>query len=333
MVKEVFSTYGALQLGRDLPPEDAVPFRKYIAWLRAQDVPRAQAFWQERLKGFAKPTLLAAGREPRKLSGEMDYAGRRLLLSPAATRELQSVAREQGLSLDTFVKGAWALILSHYLDTRDVVFGATSAGRPAALAGVESMVGLFINTLPIRVLVSMESSLVPWLKQLQMTSAETRDYEYTPLLQVAQWSPLPSGVPLFDTHQLFQNYPVGNSLDSGPVLPLRAFDFRSFTRANFPLSLVAALLGDELSLKILFDAQLFKPSLIDRMLEQLKAVLTRAAEQADCKLRTLDEMLTNMGRQFRIADENELAVTRRRLLSRAKRKTIHPKDAEQGETE
>ena len=128
-------------------------------------------------------------------------------LSEALTDALQALARQHHLSLNSLVQGAWAVLLSRYSGEEDVIFGVVVSGRPAALAGVESMVGLFMNTLPVRVRVSPEASLIPWLQALQAQQVEARHYEYSPLVQVQRWSDVPPGLPLFDTLLVFQNYP------------------------------------------------------------------------------------------------------------------------------
>jgi non-ribosomal peptide synthetase component F len=269
-----------------------------------------------------RPSLLAAGRERRAVAGGEDYVGKRRRLGAAQTKALQALARERGLSLDTFVKGALALLLSCRLGTEDVVFGATSAGRPPALSGVESMVGLFINTLPLRVEIDDAAPLLSWLKRIQVDHAEVRDYEYAPLTRVQQWSELASGVPLFDVHQIFENYPVDDSLESAPVIPLSAHDFRSFTRANFPVSLVSAVLGDELSLKILHDTSLFDAVFVDRMLEELHATLVYTIHHREATVGDLRDVLVNMEEGFREADAHALDATRRKLLTKSKRRVV-----------
>ena len=151
VLREVFAFHQAFQRGEDLHLEPARPYRDYIAWLRRQDRGRAEAFWREKLKDFAGPTALGIDRAPGGLPGEIVYDRQQLRLSGATTAALRSLARRQRLTLNTLVQGAWALVLSRYSGEEDVVFGVTVAGRPADLAGVESIAGLFINTLPVRV--------------------------------------------------------------------------------------------------------------------------------------------------------------------------------------
>ena len=116
-------------------------------------------------------------------------------LSAEATAALGDLSRRHQVTLSTVVQGAWALLLGRHSGLADVVFGLTVSGRPADLQGVESMVGMFINTLPVRVRVDPGEPLVPWLRRLQAQQAELRQFEYTPLVRLHGWTGLPPGRP------------------------------------------------------------------------------------------------------------------------------------------
>ena len=117
----------------------------------------------------------------------------RLQLPEPLTAAIARFARENRLTLSTLLQGAWALLLSRYSGERDVIFGATVAGRPEALPGIESAVGLFINTLPVRVHIDPDEGVVNWLIRLQEHQVELRQFESTPLVQIQSWSEVPSG--------------------------------------------------------------------------------------------------------------------------------------------
>src|SRR5262249_30169183 len=150
------------------------------------------------------------------------------------------------LTLNTIVQGAWALLLSRYGGGDDVVFGATVSGRPAELDGVESMVGLFINTVPVRTTVSPNSQLGSWLGQLQAEQLEARQSDHTSLVQIHAWSDVPRNQPLFETLLAFENFPAGMGRHATAQ---DAPAYRVFTRTNYPLSL-AVLPADEWTLKL-----------------------------------------------------------------------------------
>ncbi|MHC5825994.1 MAG: condensation domain-containing protein, partial [Nostoc sp.] len=150
LCKEVFVFYNALLKGNYLYLNTPRPYRYYINWLQQQDLKAAETFWRQQLHGFTSPTRLLLDRgEAHNLQQPKTYHEQHCCLSATITAALQSQAQQYHLTLSTFVQAAWALLLSRYTDESEVVFGATVSGRPPTLSGVESMVGLFINTLPV----------------------------------------------------------------------------------------------------------------------------------------------------------------------------------------
>jgi surfactin family lipopeptide synthetase C len=271
-IQEVSARYGALCRGEALSWPPSRPYGDYIEWLQQQDLSGAQPFWRELLHGFTTPTPLvvdrSAGRSPAQ---EMAFGEQRLALSHDATAALQALARQHQLTLNTLIQGAWSLLLSRYSGENDILFGVTSAGRPASLPGVESMVGVLINTLPLRVRLNPEAPLIPWLKALQAQQFELREYEYCPLVEIQGWSDVPRGLPLFESILVFENYPADRSL--------RTWDGRfkienvsSAERVNYPLTVIAVP-GPELSLRINYDSQRFDRATICRMLGHLQVLL------------------------------------------------------------
>ncbi|HLF28784.1 MAG TPA: amino acid adenylation domain-containing protein, partial [Anaerolineae bacterium] len=217
LLKEVFGFYAAFCQGRSLRLEAPRPYRDYIAWLQQQDQTAAEAFWRKALHGFTAPTALTIDRTARSavLEGEGEYAGQGLRLSAETTAALQRFSRQQQVTLNTMVQGAWALLLSRYSGEEDVVFGVTVSGRPAELAGIENILGMFINTLPLRVRTPPEGRLLTWLKALQAQQVELRQYEYSPLVKVQGWSDVARGRPLFESLVVFENYPVDSTQREG----------------------------------------------------------------------------------------------------------------------
>ena len=158
-------------------------------------------------------------------------------MAPALTRELDAFAKRNQLTLNTVLQGAWALVLARYSREDDVVFGATVSGRPVDLPGVESMLGMFINTLPVRVDARAEQFLLPWLKAIQDAQVEMRQYEYSPLIQVQGWSDVARGTPLFDSLYVFENYPAG-IVSGNSIAGMTIEEFRMTSPTGFPLALL-----------------------------------------------------------------------------------------------
>src|SRR5205085_740015 len=188
-----------------------------------------------------------------------EYAEQQIRLAQSATARLQTFAHRHQLTLSTVVQGAWALLLSSHVGREDVVFGVVVSGRSAEIREVESMVGLFINTLPIRARITAEADLIVWLRQLQAQQAEIGQYEYSPLARVQEWSEVRRGSALFESIFVFENYPVEGAANAWLQEShdgLRVGRVRSVERSNYPLT-VWAIPGRELVLKIGYDARRF----------------------------------------------------------------------------
>jgi non-ribosomal peptide synthetase component F len=188
-------------------------------------------------------------------------------------------AQRHQLTQNTVVQGTWALLLSTYAKRDDVVFGVVVSGRSAEVSEVESMVGLFINTLPIRVRITPEADLIVWLKQLQAQQSEIGQYEYSPLARVQEWSEVPRGTSLFESIFIFENYPVVSEAEAWLQEAhggLQVRSVRSIERSNYPLT-VWAIPGRELVLKIGYDPQRLDETLVSELLEDYQTLLEEIA--------------------------------------------------------
>jgi amino acid adenylation domain-containing protein/non-ribosomal peptide synthase protein (TIGR01720 family)/FkbM family methyltransferase len=277
VVREVLACYEGRRRGVSLKLEEPRLYRDYLGWLAAQDLSAAEAFWRTELAGFRGPTPLGWAR---RLEGEEGYGEERLRLSVRATTALQAWAREQRVTVHTVLQGAWGLLLSRSSGESDVVFGQTVAGRPGELAGVESMVGLFINTLPVRVRVSWQEEVADWLRGLQQRQAETRPHEHTPLVRVMGWSEVGSGSPLFETLLVFENFPIDRAFMKGSGLQggdLRVRDVRVGDRTNYALTVVAVP-GEELELRVNYQRSRVAGEVVRLLLEQWQTLLETLPE-------------------------------------------------------
>jgi amino acid adenylation domain-containing protein/non-ribosomal peptide synthase protein (TIGR01720 family) len=295
--RDLAALYGAYAEGRPAQLAPARPYRDFVAWLQERRPDQAERFWREALDGFAAPTPLGVDTPDAAAEG---YGRETLRLAPEAAARLEAAARRGGLTLNTLLQGAWALVLSRYGGEEDVVFGATLSGRPAEVEGVEGIVGIFINTLPVRVRVSPGARVLPWLRALQGWNAAMQEHQNTPLTRVWAWSALPAGAPLFESILAFQNYPVGESLGGGErglLVEARSVDVST----HYPLALTA-LPGNGLVLNAAYRRSRLGAGAVARMLAQLSHVLERFAEEPGARL-----------------DEIELvgAGERRRLLERS----------------
>ncbi len=275
LLQEVLALYEAIRQGQVLRLDPRRPYRDYIVWLKRQDMNQAEAFWRQTLQGLAAPTPFVVDHPLSEPDAPERYDEQAIQLSAETTALLQTCARRNQLTFNTLVQGAWALLLSRYSGEQDVVFGATVSGRPPDLTGAETMLGLFINTLPVRARVLDDMPIIEWLKLLQSRTTEMRQYEYSPLVQIQGWSQVPRGTPLFENILVFENYPLDTVMQQHEG-SLRIENIRSFERTNYPLTAVAGA-DQQLMLKLLYDCRRFDQDTITRMLGHLRTILTGIA--------------------------------------------------------
>ena len=287
LLREVFSYYEALRAGTEVTLElPGRPYREYIRWLQKRDFSNSEGFWRRALDGFTEPTPLVVDCVPNKdRKVEIRGGNHELWLSTEITSALRSLADRNELTLNTIVQGAWSLLLSRYSHEIEVVFGVTRNCRRSAIEGAETMVGLFINTLPLRVRVTPEAALIPWLKDLHAQSFALRDHEHTPLERVQGWSDVPAGTPLFESILVFENFNLNSLLRmQGGSWSTRGFHL--FEQSNYPLTL-AVYAGTDLCLKVGFDRSRFDDHTVNRMLGHLQTLLEAIAERPQQLLRDL----------------------------------------------
>ena len=286
VLKEVFDFYEAFCSNQDLCLEPVKPYRDYILWLQQQNMSKTQFFWQEYLQGFRGATPLGVDRlVGRNLDQKITYGDRQNCLSAETTTLLSSITKKHHITLNTLIQGVWALLLSRYSHEEDVVFGITMSSRPVDIVGVDTMIGLFINTLPLRVKVPLEKLLIPWLKELQLQQTELARYDYCSLAQIQRWSDVPSGQPLFESILVFENIP-GDNLFQESNRHLNIQDFHSFERTNYPLTVIVVP-GSELLLRIFYDQDRFEAETVERMLKHLVMMLEMIVEDVNQKLQDL----------------------------------------------
>ena len=294
ILKEVFALYDAFRLGQDLTLGPATSYGEHCRWVRRLSFADSEEFWKARLSGFDAPTPLALGPEVvRPSDAEESMAERSLRLPAPLTAELASLARRHDMTLSTLMHGAWALLLSGYSGERDIVFGAVRGCRRSALGGKgsASVVGPFINTLPMRVRVSPRLPVLAWLKGLRQQWLDLRDHEQFPLAWIQDLCRLPPGVPLFESVVVFDRQQIDSAVrgqgDDWAGRELRSIQ----AKTNYPLTLAGY--GEEsLLLTAHYDRSRFSDEAVERALNHLQSLLQGIAagpEKTLSDLRLLTE--------------------------------------------
>ncbi len=283
VIAEVFDHYAAITGGGQPRLAARRPYRDYLRWLAGRDQGEAQEYWRGVLAGFTAPTPLPADRAPAQAHRTESAAEAGAALTAEQTGRLQAVARQAGLTLNTVVQGAWALLLSRYSGERDVVFGTTVSGRPAELPGVESMIGMFINTIPSRVTVRGDQPALDWLRDVQAAQAASRAHDYVALADLQAWSDLPPATSLFDSMVVYENYPFD---DTAAAAGLTVAGMRAADTTSFPLTL-RAYHDDRLHLHLAYDPALFDAATASQVTTRLHRLLAALADDPARPVRLL----------------------------------------------
>ncbi|MCS4312388.1 amino acid adenylation domain-containing protein/non-ribosomal peptide synthase protein (TIGR01720 family) [Pseudomonas sp. BIGb0381] len=278
LMNDFFDIYMALGEGREAQLATPPRYRDYIAWLQRQNLAEARQWWQQNLQGFERTTPIPSDRpflrEHAGHSGGMVVGDCYTRLDARDGAQLRELAQAHQLTVNTFAQAAWALVLRRLSGDRDVLFGVTVAGRPVEMPEMQRTVGLFINSIALRVKLPEDDqrcSVRQWLSALLDSNMQLREYEYLPLVTIQEHSELPKGQPLFDSLFVFENAPVEVSvLDRAHSLNATSDSGRTHT--NFPLTAVCYP-GDDLGLHLSYDQRYFDETTVQGMLGEFKRLL------------------------------------------------------------
>ncbi|MBI3727427.1 MAG: amino acid adenylation domain-containing protein [Burkholderiales bacterium] len=279
------------------------PYTEFLQWLGKRDNLAAEDYWRHALRGFEQATSLpvlkrSAGTVAKVVAFEN-------LLAADDFAELSALSQKTGVTTVSAIMACWGLLLSRYADSKDVLFGVTTSGRPAELDGVEQMVGLFINTIPLRIRHSAEHSVANLLTDAHRHLAASREHEHSSLSRVAEWSELPSGQTLFDTIVVYENYPLavqGNQLGDAFIV-----DYHLQEESNYPLTLIVEPKDDGLHLRLLADSARIEPVAAQAMLDQYRFLLEQLAHATGEQLVRDLHLLTAEQRELQLQQWNNTA--------------------------
>jgi amino acid adenylation domain-containing protein/non-ribosomal peptide synthase protein (TIGR01720 family) len=321
LLREAFEAYEELGRGGLAERRAPLSYRRYIDWLREQDFACAETFWKEMLSGFTAPTPLVVDRQVHsdKILYQQGEAWEKV--DAQTTLQLRRLAKEQGLTVNSLVMGAWAILLHRYSNEEDIVFGSTRACRKSSISGADETIGLFINTVPVRVPLTGDTTILSVLQNVRKRWVEMRPYEHTPLARVKSVSQVPPGQPLFETLLVFENYRLDAAMRSlGGAWTKRRVELHELT--NFPITL-AAYDGEELSFKIEFDRRRLDDDAVRRMLGHLRCLLCGVATNPQALVRDLP-LLTEQERRELIEEFSAQAQSpRSRFLPLDGGATLH----------
>lgn len=283
VLDEVVRDYATLSAGAAPSRPSAPAFDRYVGWLEEQDVASAESFWRRTFAGMPEPIAPLAGR--RTLSAARAHGERaesKLVLTREQTERLHAGAARLRVTLNTLLMGAWAVLLARRSGTDDVTFGVTVSERPPEIEGVERAAGLYLSTVPVRHRITGEERVAPWLRDLQGALSDGRAHAAPGLSSIQRWSGLPSGVPLFESLVVFENFPADlmrpfvapTRAEATSTVPLTVLDASIHVPNDVALVLLA-LPGECLTLTLFRE-----PALVsDRTANHLMGALPRLLDE------------------------------------------------------
>ncbi|WP_278314498.1 non-ribosomal peptide synthase/polyketide synthase [Lolliginicoccus levis] len=289
-LRDLIMVYAAAGDASALP--SARSYKDYLQWVRRQDATESLAAWRGALAGLDEPTTLV----PLERARKHDAPSRELVhgFSDTFTHRVVRVARELGVTVNTVVQAAWGIVLATETTRDDVVFGATVSGRPPELDGVEDMIGLFINTLPVRLRLDPGETFAGMLARLQGEQADLLEHHY---VQLAEIQGEAGEGALFDTLTVFESYPVDRAgLGEGhAVAGMSIVDIEGIDAAHYPVTVIIHA-EPELRLIVKFFPDLLAPERMSALMQRMVRTLARIVEQPETRLADFD-VLTDTERE------------------------------------
>ena len=275
LITDFFELYNSLRDNQPARLAEPKPYRVYIQWLEGRDKERSRLFWNRYLELYREPVGL-----PKKESQTKRQAGYRVdkvvcSLDPADSLELQQLASRQGVTLNIVIQAIWALVLAAFSGKRDVVFGAVVSGRPAEIEGIETMVGLFINAIPVRVRIDSGATFSSLIKQLQERALQCEPHHHYPLADIQGGHPLRQT--LLDHVMGFENYPMSSQLDRATARnrrddigqQLTLMDLDVLVESSYDLSVVVHT-GETVTVQLEFNANVYDVETLNQVAKRLK---------------------------------------------------------------
>lgn len=277
---QVFDAYAAIRQGDAWQPAERPHMAEHVRHVTGADLDAARAFWTARLAGFSSPTPLPGGSldVPAERRGHVDRE-----LDEGMTTALFETAEALGVTVNTLVQGAWAVLLARFSGEEDVVFGATRSGRASSVSGADQIVGCLINTLPVRAQLDGAMAVGDWLRALRAAEREVRPFEQTPLMELQSWAHVPAGRALFDSLIVFDYQSLDAQMKAlGDAHRDRSF--RLIEQTNYPLTLYVYAERPTAKLKLAFDEPRFDEAAAARLADGVIAVLAQIARAPEAAL-------------------------------------------------
>ena len=284
LYRQLMLNYETLSQGKPAPANKAKPYSDYVAWLMQQDQEKARLFWQDTLAD-KHPTRLPFAKAHTRTLGQQ--ASLHWQAPVALSEQIIELGQREGLTSNTIVQGLWALLLSHYSNSKDVLIGVTVSGRNADLPGIDEQVGLFINSLPLALEVKPKQSVLDFLHDVQQRAAALGQFEYSALSDIQTWTGI---APLFEQLFVFENYPLDAinqyQQEQDSEKGLHVIDVTAHEQPNYALNIVAHFSDKQLTIDLRYNQAIYQQEDLERLLNHYENLLASTLTQPLSKAST-----------------------------------------------
>lgn len=291
LIDEFFNIYKSLRNNNPLDLPAINPYRNYIHWLYDQDEEQAKKYWSSYLDEYQIQAVV-----PKKtnsiINDKYKFEKQSFFLDRNMTKALEDIAKANQVTLNTVFQAVWGILLQKYNYTDDVVFGSVVSGRPAQLKGIEKMIGLFINTVPVRVKCKAEDSFAKLLRKLQTSENESRNYDYLSLASIQACSELRSN--LINNIIAFENTfneQKDKAQDTNSDMGFSVVNSEMFEQTSYDFDITVGP-GEELYVKFSYNANVYDGSFVSKIEGHIKKIVSEVINNPDACLRSI-EIVTN----------------------------------------
>jgi iturin family lipopeptide synthetase B len=282
IISEFFEIYKSFISGKPHHLPETVQYKEYIKWLQNQDMEVTSAYWENYLEGYKETAILPKrGSTGKRIMGyERDEVS--MTWDNEKTRRLREISGRNNVTLNTILHSIWGILLGRYAGKQDVVFGSVVSGRPSELRGIESMIGLFINTVPVRIRIRGEMSFKELLQGVQKAAVESEKHHHFPLAEIQALSPLKKD--LIDHIIDFANYPIEEQLDNlnDPGVELSVLE--SFEQSNYDFNIFIRSSGKHLKIQFEFNCHVYEQELVKRIAGHFDTIIEQITADDEVKI-------------------------------------------------
>ena len=306
ILNDLFDIYNSLKKCIPFKLSKSNKYSNYIKWLEKQDKKEALLYWEEYLDDYEDQAQVLQTANTIKAS---KYVNKNMTFSidREMTDKLRDIAQRNKITVNTVFQTIWGIVLQRYNNVKDVVFGAVVSGRPAEIHGIENMVGLFINTVPVRIKSTIDKSFIELVKKVQDHSIKSKKYEYVPLAEIQSNTSLRQQ--LIDNIMIFENYPelkYSNELDGSDKLEFKIELEEAVERTNYNFNIIVGM-TDELLVRLSYNSSIYNEQHVNMIVSHIKKVIKEIVEKPEIRISEI-EILSEKEKGKILVDFNDTEI-------------------------